>query len=150
MNMDIDYIKQIADVMDEKSIVELSLEDNGQKLAIKKGTLTDAPKQVTVNDVAEPAITKEVNNNVEAYVPQEKKLTPITSPMVGTFYLSATPDGEPFVSVGDIIKPGQVVCIIEAMKLMNEIEADVSGRVVDICVENGQTIEFGQVLMYIE
>ena len=70
--------------------------------------------------------------------------------MVGTFYSAASPDAEPFVQVGDVIRPGQVVCISEAMKLMNEIEADVSGKVVEICVENGQTIEFGQVLMYIE
>lgn len=70
--------------------------------------------------------------------------------MVGTFYSASSPDAEPYVKVGDFIKPGQVVCIIEAMKLMNEIEADLSGRVVEICVENGQTIEFGQVLMYVE
>jgi len=145
--MDIDYIKQIADVMDEKSIVEISIENEGQKLAIKKGQIVPKEHQATPDKFISAPV---IESNTEQPVAQDKKLTPITSPMVGTFYTSATPDGEPFVNVGDIIKPGQVVCIIEAMKLMNEIEADVSGRVVEICVENGQTIEFGQVLMYIE
>ena len=70
--------------------------------------------------------------------------------MVGTFYASPSPDKEPYVKVGDEIKAGETVCIIEAMKLLNEIESDISGKVVEICVENGQTIEFGQTLMYIE
>ena len=149
MKMDIDYIKKLADVMDEKSIAEISIEENGQKLAIKKN-------ESVINKVVQPVMEaiQETSNVVEQTKTeppvQNSKLVPITSPMVGTFYNSATPNGTPFVSVGDIIKPGQVVCIIEAMKLMNEIEADVSGRVVEICVENGQTIEFGQVLMYIE
>ncbi|MCR4881105.1 MAG: acetyl-CoA carboxylase biotin carboxyl carrier protein [bacterium] len=144
MNMDIEYIKQIADVMDEKSLTELAIEDNGQKISLKKGA---------VNQVANIAPVTE-HAAIASEEPQEeqpaRKATPITSPMVGTFYSAASPDEEPFVQVGDVIRPGQVVCIIEAMKLMNEIEADVSGKVVEICVENGQTIEFGQVLMYIE
>ena len=144
MNINIDYIKQLADAMDEKSIVELALEDNGQKISLKKGV---AAHSEVVVPAAEQAVL--VVEEQPAETPQ-RKATPITSPMVGTFYSSASPDGEPFVQVGDIIRPGQVVCIIEAMKLMNEIEADVSGKVVEICVENGQTIEFGQVLMYIE
>ena len=145
MNINIDYIKQLADAMDEKSIVELALEDNGQKISLKKGAVAHAEAIVPVAEqVAAPVIEEQ-----PAETPQ-RKATPITSPMVGTFYSSASPEGEPFVRVGDVIRPGQVVCIIEAMKLMNEIEADVSGKVVEICVENGQTIEFGQVLMYIE
>ena len=144
MNINIDYIKQLADAMDEKSIVELALEDNGQKILLKKGV---AAHSEVVVPAAEQAVL--VVEEQPAETPQ-REATPITSPMVGTFYSSASPDGEPFVQVGDVIRPGQVVCIIEAMKLMNEIEADVSGKVVEICVENGQTIEFGQVLMYIE
>ena len=147
MKLDIDYIKKISDIMDEKSIIELALEDGTQKISIKKGALTEKVN-VTKNKIPE---TEVVIDNIEEQenIPTNK-LTPITSPMVGTFYSSASPDDEPFVRIGDTIKPGQVVCIIEAMKLMNEIEADISGKVVEICVENGQTIEFGQVLMYIE
>lgn len=79
-----------------------------------------------------------------------KKGTPITSPMVGTFYKSPSPDADAFVSVGQSIKTGDVVCIVEAMKMMNEIKSEISGKVVEICVEDGQPVEFGQVLMYVE
>jgi acetyl-CoA carboxylase biotin carboxyl carrier protein len=70
--------------------------------------------------------------------------------MVGTFYKAPSPDAKPFVEVGQTIKEGDVVCIVEAMKLMNEIEAEVSGKIVEICVTDGQPVEFGQVLMYVE
>ena len=70
--------------------------------------------------------------------------------MVGTFYAAPSPDAAPFVQVGDTIKEGDTVCIVEAMKLMNQIDAEVSGKIVEICVENGQPVEFGQVLMYVE
>ncbi len=144
MKFDLEYIKQMADVMEEKSLIEVSLEDGGQKISIKKGGAV-AKSQPAV------AQTEEAHGSTQVEEPKvSPKATPITSPMVGTFYSSSSPDGEPYVKVGDFIKPGQVVCIIEAMKLMNEIEADLSGRVVEICVENGQTIEFGQVLMYVE
>ena len=79
-----------------------------------------------------------------------KKGKPLTSPMVGTFYSAPSPDAEPFVKVGQTVKEGDVVCIVEAMKLMNEIEAEVSGKIVEICVSDGQPVEFGQVLMYVE
>ncbi len=144
MKIDLDYIKKIADVMDEKSLIELSMEDSGQKISIKRGDVSKAVSTVAPIPVATP-----VSKISEEQKPA-RKATPITSPMVGTFYSASSPDAEPYVKVGDSIKPGQVVCIIEAMKLMNEIEADVSGKIVEICVENGQTIEFGQVLMYVE
>ena len=70
--------------------------------------------------------------------------------MVGAFYAAPSPGSEPYVKVGDVVKAGQVVCIVEAMKLMNEIESEVSGKVVQICVEDGQSVEYGQVLMYVE
>jgi acetyl-CoA carboxylase biotin carboxyl carrier protein len=79
-----------------------------------------------------------------------KKLIEITSPMVGTFYRSPGPDESPFVEIGDIVKKGHTVCIIEAMKLMNEIESEASGKIVEILVENTQPVEYGQVLMRIE
>ena len=76
--------------------------------------------------------------------------TPLTSPMVGTFYRAPSPGADPFVKVGDTVKKGQVVCIIEAMKLLNEVEADMDGTVKEVCVENGQPVEFGQSLFIIE
>ena len=76
--------------------------------------------------------------------------TPITSPMVGTFYAASSPEAAPFVEVGKTISKGDTVCIIEAMKLMNEIESEVAGKITEICVKNGDPVEFGQVLMYVE
>ncbi|MFN3362307.1 MAG: acetyl-CoA carboxylase biotin carboxyl carrier protein, partial [Pseudanabaenaceae cyanobacterium] len=83
-------------------------------------------------------------------VPDYRKLVDVVSPMVGTFYRSPAPGEPPFVEVGEMVKKGQTLCIIEAMKLMNEIEAEVAGRIAEILVENAQPIEFGQVLMRIE
>ncbi len=150
MKIDLKYLKEVASIMEEKSLTEVCLEEGSEKISLKRGevgtVVHTTPIQVatpvveTVAPVAQaPAETKPVS-----------KGTPVTSPMVGTFYSAASPGQEPFVKVGDIVSAGQVVCIVEAMKLMNEIEAEVSGKVVEICVENGQTIEFGQVLMYIE
>lgn len=145
MKIDIDYIKKVADVMDDKSLSEISIEDGEKKISLKR------TENVTVSQVAQtPVVQNIVAETIEEPVVAAKKATPITSPMVGTFYAASSPDAEPYVKVGETIRPGQVVCIIEAMKLMNEIEADVSGKIVEICVENGQAIEFGQVLMYVE
>ena len=146
MKIDIDYIKQVADVMEDKALAEINIEDGEKKISLKRaecGTIS----QVVMPQVAPVAQPQQA---IEEPSTPAKKATPITSPMVGTFYAASSPDADPYVKEGDIIRPGQVVCIIEAMKLMNEIEADVSGKIVEICVENGQTIEFGQVLMYVE
>ena len=81
---------------------------------------------------------------------EEKKGNAIVSPMVGTFYSKPSPDAEPFVKLGDTVSAGDVVCIVEAMKMMNEIESEFSGKIVEICVEDGQTVEYGQPIMYVE
>ena len=151
MKIDINYIKQIAEIMEEKSLAEVQVEEEGKKITMKKGDVAVQTVVATTPMVAPAPVS--LAPEAVAPVAEEKpsrKSTAITSPMVGTFYAASSPDAEPYVKVGDTIKSGQVVCIIEAMKLMNEIEADVSGKIVEICVENGQTIEFGQVLMYVE
>jgi acetyl-CoA carboxylase biotin carboxyl carrier protein len=81
---------------------------------------------------------------------EEKKYKEIKSPIVGTFYRAPSPDGEPYTDVGSQIKPGNVLCIVEAMKLMNEIEADIAGTIVKVCVENGKPVEYNQVLFLVE
>lgn len=83
-------------------------------------------------------------------MPDNRKLIDVVSPMVGTFYRSPAPDEPPFVEVGEVVKRGQTVCIVEAMKLMNEIEAESAGKIAEILVQNAEPIEFGQVLMRIE
>jgi len=153
MKFDIEYIEKIAKIIDETSLTEISLEDGDQAITIRKDVITAtpvvaaAPAPVTVAPAAQPAVTASEPTPAKEEVKRGKALT---SPMVGTFYKAPSPDAKPFVEIGQTVAQGDVVCIVEAMKLMNEIESEFSGKVVEICVEDGQPVEFGQVLMYIE
>ena len=151
MNFDVDYIEKLAKIVAEQGLTEVFIEDGEQAISIRK------EKELVTASVAAPvAVSAPVAAPVAAVASQEaapapvKKGTPVTSPMVGTYYEASAPGAAPFVSVGQTVSSGQVVCIIEAMKLMNEIEAEVSGKVTEICVKNGEPVEFGQVLMYVE
>ena len=148
--IDKNYIKELADLLEEKELTEIFVKDGEQEVILRKEVEVVAAPSVA----AAPVISAQMPaaSGAEAFVctPIEKKGKPVTSPMVGTFYKASSPDAKPFVELGSVIKEGDVVCIIEAMKLMNEIEADASGKVVEICVEDGQPVEFGQVLMYVE
>lgn len=141
------YIQELAELLKENELTELSVKEGDKEIVLKKEKeiATVASSVVAAAQAAGASAESFVCTPVEA-----KKGKPITSPMVGTFYKSPSPDSEPFVKIGTVVEEGQVVCIIEAMKLMNEIETDVSGKVVEILVEDGQPVEFGQVLMYVE
>ena len=143
MKFDIEYVEKLAKVLADNSLTEISLEDGEQAITLRK--------EVT-GVVAAPVVAPAPQQTpVPAEKPAEvKKGRPLTSPMVGTFYKASSPDAKPFVEVGQTIKEGDVVCIVEAMKLMNEIESEFSGKVIEICVQDGQPVEFGQVLMYVE
>lgn len=148
-------IRELIRLIDETSITEVSLENAGLRVAIKKGgtcgvkaagpepeqKVQTVPRDTTEE---EPAKTARPADNLKAGA------VPVVSPMVGTFYRSPAPDAPPFVKVGDRVQKGQTLCIIEAMKLMNEIEAEVSGEIVEILVENGQPVEYGQTLFLIK
>lgn len=151
MNFEIEYIEKLANLIDEKSLSEIILEDGEQTITIKR-EINQTVVQ-SANPVAIMPQTPQVQSAKEETVQENtssSKGTPITSPMVGAFYAAPSPGAKPFVKVGDVVSAGQVVCIVEAMKLMNEIESEVSGKVTQICVEDGQSVEYGQVLMYIE
>lgn len=153
MKFETDYIEKLAKVLAETGLTEISLEDGEQAITLRKDVVVSSAPQVVAAPVqtSVPVATAPVQAVPVAETSSTaKKGTPITSPMVGTFYKSPSPDSEPFVSVGSTVNAGDVVCIVEAMKMMNEIEAEVSGKVVEICVEDGQPVEFGQVLMYVE
>ena len=147
MKFETDYIEKLAKVLAETGLTEISLEDGEQAITLRKEVVVSSAPQVVAAPVqaAAPVASAPV-----ADVAPAKKGTPITSPMVGTFYKAPSPDSEPFVSVGSTVSAGDVVCIVEAMKMMNEIESEVSGKIVEVCVEDGQPVEFGQVLMYVE
>ncbi|MBQ1611877.1 MAG: acetyl-CoA carboxylase biotin carboxyl carrier protein [Alphaproteobacteria bacterium] len=142
MNFDIEYIEKLSKVLNDNELTEISLEDGDNAITIRKDVIV-SPAAVVPAGVSAPAREAEA-------VSDSKKGTPIVSPMVGTFYTSPSPDAKPFVTVGQTVSKGDKVCIIEAMKLMNEIETEISGKIVEICVQDGQPVEFGQILMYVE
>ena len=149
MKFESDYIEKLAKIIADNDLTEISLEDGEQAITLRKEVVVSSAPQVVAAPV-QAAAPVAAASAPAADVAPAKKGTPITSPMVGTFYKAPSPDSEPFVSVGSTVSSGDVVCIVEAMKMMNEIEAEVSGKVVEICVEDGQPVEFGQVLMYVE
>ena len=145
MKFDIEYVEKLAKVLADNSLTEISIEDGEQAITLRKDVIGAIPAPVTVSAPSQstPAPTPTATEPA-------KKGKPLTSPMVGTFYSAPSPDAEPFVKVGQTVKEGDVVCIVEAMKLMNEIESEFSGKITEICVSDGQPVEFGQVLMYVE
>jgi len=149
MKFDIEYIEKLSKVLADNGLTEISLEDGEQAITLRKEVFTAPTAVSAVAPVAAPAAAPAPQAG-DAPKAEVKKGTPVTSPMVGTFYMAPSPDAKPFVEVGSTVAKGDKVCIIEAMKLMNEIEAEVSGKVVEVCVQDGQPVEFGQVLMYIE
>ena len=150
--MDLRKLKTLIDLVSESNISELEITEADGKVRIVKADpagaaplqYAPAPTMAAAPVAAPPAAAAE-----PAAAPVETG-HPVKSPMVGTFYRSANPDAKPFAEVGDAIKEGDPICIIEAMKIMNEIEADKSGTVTRILCENGQAVEFGQPLLIIE
>ncbi|MBU1027224.1 MAG: acetyl-CoA carboxylase biotin carboxyl carrier protein [Candidatus Margulisbacteria bacterium] len=142
-----DLVKKLIQVVKEEEISGLSVEENGVKYEVRRdaaGNISASPAIVQAAAPA-PAAKTEVPDTSE-----EEGLIAITSPMVGTFYRSPSPEAPAFIEVGAAVSSGKVVCIIEAMKLFNEIEAEASGKIVKILVENGQPVEYGQKLMLIK
>lgn len=151
--MDLRKLKTLIDLVSESGVAELEITEGEDRVRIvnRNGA---APVQVhqpvtVTQPMPVPVPAPEVAPAPAPTAPQQTG-TPLTSPMVGTFYRAPSPGADPFVKIGDTVKKGQVVCIIEAMKLLNEVEADMDGTVKEVCVENGQPVEFGQSLFIIE
>jgi acetyl-CoA carboxylase biotin carboxyl carrier protein len=170
--MKIQEIRELIRLIDQSNIEEFVYEHDGTKVHMKK-TTKEAPVQATVQPAVEQAakpvipVIEEVKPQAPAQpvasptevkqqespkqeVKNTENLHKITSPMVGTFYAAPSPDAPPYVKVGDKVKTDTIVCIIEAMKLFNEIEAEVNGEIVEVLVENGQLVEYGQPLFLVK
>lgn len=145
-------IEKLVDFMKNNAINEIKLEDLNSSLHIKGNGFKCI--QNKKEEPIEEEMQKETKiEDVISETNQDKKdnnIIPIVSNMIGLFFLRPAPDEEPFVNVGDEIKEGQTVCIIETIKLMNKISSDVAGKVVKICIEDGKPVEYGQVIMYVE
>lgn len=155
--MDLNYLKKLTKILVESGVSEIEIEEEGLKVRIAKHTQNNVMMQPQIIQASVPQVQTPVSQTVEKTVqPSEKKVEEqkiyheIRSPIVGTFYRAPAPDADPYVEVGKIVNKGDVLCIIEAMKLMNEIESDVSGRIVKILVENAQPVEYNQLLFLIE
>jgi acetyl-CoA carboxylase biotin carboxyl carrier protein len=162
MKMDLNYIKKLIKILDTSNIAEIEIEEEGTKLKLSK------PKQKIAANISPVSYTPVQNNIPAENITSDKTSTEIKtgtdstevlisknmfevkSPMVGTFYRAPSPDADSYVNVGSDVSPGSVLCIIEAMKLLNEIESEVSGKIIKILVENAQPVEYNQPLFLIE
>jgi len=157
--MDLRKLKKLIDLVEESGIAELEITEGEEKVKIVKGgsggkegavLSPSAPAASLPAAQAAPALAAAAASaSTQAEAPTSLEGHIVKSPMVGTFYRSGSPGAKPFVEVGDTVKAGQAICIIEAMKLMNEIEADKDGVIKAIMVENGQPVEYGESLMMI-
>lgn len=146
MKLDLDQLRDLVRLLDEANLTEIEVEQDDDRIRVRREpapiigeqglSLRNEPARAT-----RPIPPAEEQADDETYV---------TSPFVGTFYRSPSPDADPFVEVGDNVTPGHVLCIVEAMKLMNEIEAEVAGTVIEVLVDNGKPVEFGDRLFRIE
>jgi len=138
--MEIDKLKDFIKFMEDNNLAELEIEEEGKRIKLRKN-VSEQPVVIQQNQA--PAST-------DKKAPKDHDGIEIKSPMVGTFYRAASPGAKPYVEIGDVISAGDVVCIVEAMKLMNEIKSEVEGKIIQIPAENGDPVEFGQALFAIE
>ena len=150
--MDIRKVKKLIELLEESGIAEIEIKEGEEAVRISRmptgayATHAPMPMMMAPTAAAAPAIAAPV----EAPAKPRANEHVVTAPMVGTFYAAATPGAKAFVDIGDEVKIGQVLCIIEAMKMMNQIEADKSGKITSIMAQNGDPVEFGQPLFVIE
>jgi acetyl-CoA carboxylase biotin carboxyl carrier protein len=167
--IDINYLKQLLEIFDESTVNDLRIEQEGVSIKLSKTPKKDGetsalstyqyppmpvpmqmPQQQTMESAAAPAAPAQPAEPKQEDVESGKKYHEVRSPIVGTFYRSPSPDAPSFVEPGQAVSPGMVLCIIEAMKLMNEIECDTYGKVAKVLVENAQPVEYNQVLFLVE
>ena len=165
--MDIEYITKLIELVAKSQVDEIEIEEDGKKIRIAKTPQAVGATQATVFNVAQPAAqiiappqalalpaplaqTPVQVSQSAPTISAPSKLHEVKCPIVGTFYRAPSPESAPFVQIGATIQKGGALCIVEAMKLMNEIESDITGKIVQIMVENGQPVEYDQVLFLIE
>jgi acetyl-CoA carboxylase biotin carboxyl carrier protein len=149
--MDLALLKKLVRIVEQSGVNEIEVEEEGLRVRISRGQhgVAAAGREIPANPAAAPAAPVAAPAAAPAAAP-EKKYHEVKSPIVGTFYRAPAPDADPYVEVGQEVQSKTVLCIIEAMKLMNEIESDAGGKIVKILVENGQPVEYNQPLFLID
>jgi len=152
--MDIRKVKKLIELLQESGIAEIEISEGEESVRISRypqagAAIAPAQIQIPAAAVASSAPTAASEPAAEP-APEKPKGTEVTAPMVGTYYGSPSPGAKPFVEIGAIVEPGDTLCIIEAMKMMNQIDSEVGGRVVSILADNASPVEFGQTLFVIE
>ncbi|MEK6683083.1 MAG: acetyl-CoA carboxylase biotin carboxyl carrier protein [Nitrospirota bacterium] len=151
--MNLKELKELIELIQQSEISELELEKSGVRVRIKKERSSLPPPPAPEGLPSTPAAPAEAPHpqaSTLAPVPMPAGWLTLTAPVVGTFYRSPAPDADPYAEVGSVVKKGQIICVIEAMKLMNEIESEWDGKIVEILVENAQPVEYGEPLFRIE
>ena len=144
--MDIKQLKQVVKILKDNDLHEIEIEDNDSRIVVKSSM-----GQLAAPLIAQPIVPPQAATEAAAGAAKPvSKYAVVTSPMVGTFYRSPSPDADFYVEKGQFVNKGQTICIVEAMKLMNEIESDVKGKIVSILVDNGQPVEYGEPLFEID
>lgn len=148
--MNLKEIQELIKLMNENKLGEIEIEKNGSKIRLKKEN--NQINQVIQDAALSYQSPQTSNQPIQEAAEQEplKKFIEVKAPMVGTFYIAPAPDAEPFIEIGQEVKPDDTLCIIEAMKLMNEIKCEAKGKVMEILVENGHPVEYGQTIILLE
>jgi acetyl-CoA carboxylase biotin carboxyl carrier protein len=148
--VDLKEIRTLIDLMKKNGLSVFKMEREGFKITLKTGSAGGAAQIIAVSPAHTPAVSSPQSANVANEPAAEGSHKEIKSPMVGTFYAAPSPEAAPYVTVGQEITPDTVVCIIEAMKVMNEIKAEISGVIAEVCAENGKPVQFGQALFRVK
>jgi acetyl-CoA carboxylase biotin carboxyl carrier protein len=151
--MDLNLIKKLVKIVDSSGVTDIEIEENGFRVKIAKkirGAQETTHPQIMAHSIAADQAKVQVPSEPAAEKEKQTNLHEIKSPIVGTFYRAPAPDADPYVQIGDYVTTGTVLCIVEAMKLMNEIETDITGKIVKILVENGRPVEYNQPLFLLE
>lgn len=144
-------IHDLVEILTQRNLTEIEIERKGLRIRIRKDAVSSGPPSAAVTATTgqpESVVTAQVDTGLTPV--ETSRFLTVTSPIVGTFYRAPSPDADPYVEEGDLVQKGQVICIVEAMKLMNEIESEADGRVVKILVESGAAVEYGQPLFLID
>lgn len=147
--MNVKEIKEMINLMNENGLVELEIEREGVRIRLKK-TSAGAEGQPSIIIEKQSSVTPSAPSKEEVIERAKTNTVEIKAPMVGTFYRAPSPESPPYIETGTVIEPGKVICIIEAMKLMNEIKSEIKGKILEILVENAEPVEFGQPLFLVE